>query len=171
MELLTWSLWSTSASAWCGAALWLLSFRARCRGPWDHPGEPEALVCDGMATADLRAAVPRPCPVLLLGGTAVGKKRDIKQIEASARIRDRAAGVSAQLSDHVGPGYVQSVATLNRSLGAVPALQGNAAELYSDYGESIAAMTSDVGQAERFVHVQFYITAWDVVTHRSSRRW
>ena len=40
----------------------------------------------------------------------------------------------------------------------------NAAELFSDYRESIEAMTVMVDEAERFVHVQFYITAWDSMT-------
>ena len=36
--------------------------------------------------------------------------------------------------------------------------------LHSDYRESIEAMTAAVEGAEHFVHVQFYITAWDEVT-------
>ena len=54
--------------------------------------------------------------------------------------------------------------TLNRNLGALPASRGNEVTLYPDYGESIEAMTAAVDGAQHFVHVQFYITAWDSVT-------
>jgi cardiolipin synthase len=77
-------------------------------------------------------------------------------------IRERTA--AARLGEETRPEYVRSVATLNRNLGSVPALPGNAAELFSDYRESIEAMTAEVATAERFVHVQFYITSWDEVT-------
>ncbi len=60
--------------------------------------------------------------------------------------------------------YVSSVAHLNRELGALPAVAGNSAQLFPDYDESIAAMAAAVDTAERFVHVQFYITAWDETT-------
>jgi cardiolipin synthase len=60
--------------------------------------------------------------------------------------------------------YVESVITLNRNLGALPASSGNAVTLHSDYRESIEAMTAAVEGAQHFVHVQFYITAWDPVT-------
>ena len=59
---------------------------------------------------------------------------------------------------------MSSVAHLNRQLGALPAVAGNSAELFPDYVESIAAMAAAVDTAERFVHVEFYITAWDETT-------
>jgi cardiolipin synthase len=46
----------------------------------------------------------------------------------------------------------------------MPAMGGNSAELFTDYRESIAVMAEAIGQADRFVHVEFYITAWDDVT-------
>jgi cardiolipin synthase len=63
-----------------------------------------------------------------------------------------------------GPEYVASVATLNRNLGALPMLPGNRIDLFPDYGPAIAAMTAEVDRADTWVHVEFYITAWDEVT-------
>jgi phosphatidylserine/phosphatidylglycerophosphate/cardiolipin synthase-like enzyme len=54
---------------------------------------------------------------------------------------------------------------LNRRLGWLPAVDGNKAELFSDYDESIAAMAREVRTAERYVHVEFYIMSWDATTN------
>ncbi len=56
------------------------------------------------------------------------------------------------------------MATLNRNLGALPMLPGNRVDLFPDYGRSIKAMTEEVDRATNWVHVEFYITAWDDVT-------
>ncbi len=53
---------------------------------------------------------------------------------------------------------------LNRTLGAMPLVGGNRAKLYSHYDESIQAMTAEVDRATRYVHVEFYILAWDVTS-------
>jgi cardiolipin synthase A/B len=101
---------------------------------------------------------------VLLGSNKLGRGRHDKQLEINAMIHDRTAHLMALNDEYPGPSYVASVATLNRHLGALPALSDNAAELFSVYRESIAAMTEDIETAERFVHIQFYITAWDDVT-------
>jgi len=101
---------------------------------------------------------------LLLGSNRLGRRRHARQAEVNAKIHRRTAGVASLYEEYPGPSYVESVATLNRNLGALPALRDNSATLFSDYRESIAAMTAEVETAERFVHVQFYITAWDAVT-------
>ena len=43
-------------------------------------------------------------------------------------------------------------------------MDGNKADLFSDYDESIAAMAREVRTAERYVHVEFYIMSWDSTT-------
>jgi cardiolipin synthase len=101
---------------------------------------------------------------LLLGGRNLGKVRRLRQAESDARILAGTADLPPLPSEAEGPPYVRSVAALNRNLGAMPALGGNAVELFTDYGESIAAMTASVEKAERYIHVEFYISAWDDVT-------
>ncbi|MGH3336367.1 MAG: cardiolipin synthase [Nocardioides sp.] len=100
---------------------------------------------------------------LLLGRTEIGRRRNAKQAEVNELIRRRTSTATASLQAPGSP-YVESVVTLNRNLGALPASHGNEVTLHSDYRESIEAMTAAVDGAQHFVHVQFYITAWDSVT-------
>ncbi len=99
---------------------------------------------------------------LLIGSDKLGGRRRAQQVEVNERIR---TGAQKMTREHgYQPAYPESVVTLNQHLGALPALTGNDATLFTDYRESIAAMTAEVERARRFVHVQFYITAWDEVT-------
>ena len=52
-------------------------------------------------------------------------------------------------ADFPGPAYVESVATLNRNLGAQPVMPGNRVDLFPGYADSIAAMTAEVDDAPR----------------------
>src|SRR4051794_7706092 len=155
--------WLSSVPAWLGAVLLVLDFAIALALLGIIPGnrKPSA----AMAWLLLIYVIPvfGLLVFLMLGSQRLDKKRDAKQAEVNATIQERTAAI-AELGSYSGPSYVKSVATLNRKLGSLPALDGNSAELFSDYRESIAAMTSEVEKAERFVHVQFYITAWDDVT-------
>jgi len=120
----------------------------------------------GMAWLILILAVPLLgfLAFMMFGSTRVGEKRRAKQRDVNAAIMARTAEVAELTESEPGLAYVASVATLNRRLGALPAVAGNTAELFPDYDASILAMAEAVDAAERFVHVQFYITAWDEVT-------
>jgi cardiolipin synthase len=101
---------------------------------------------------------------LLLGSNRVGRRRHTKQAEANARIQESTAHLATLDASDPGPPYVQSVTTLNRNLGTLPAFRGNSAELLPDYAESFSAMIREIDEARTCVHVQFYITAWDEMT-------
>ncbi|MGH1562176.1 cardiolipin synthase [Mumia sp. DW29H23] len=101
---------------------------------------------------------------LMLGRTSLGRRRHAQQAEVNAEVAERTAPVPTLGTDFDGPAYVQSAATLNRNLGALPAMPGNAIALYPGYADSIAAMTAEIERAQSFVHVEFYISAWDDVT-------
>ncbi len=161
MELMSTTIWT---SAWFGALVWLVGFGLGLLALGIVPGNRKP--SSSMAWLLLIFVVPVVGIILflMLGGTRVGKKRHLKQMQVSERIRERMAAMPERIAGYDGPAYVQSVATLNRRLGSVPAIAGNTADLYSDYRESIAAMTQIVEEATTFVHVQFYITAWDEVT-------
>ena len=120
----------------------------------------------GMAWLILVLAVPffGLAAFLLFGSARVERTRRQQQARANASIHERTAEVAELSEREPGLAYVASVARLNRQLGALPAVAGNAAELFSDYVASIEAMAASVERAEGFVHVQFYITAWDEVT-------
>lgn len=98
---------------------------------------------------------------LILGRTHLGGTRKQQQAEVNELVAARSAEfASASLESE----YVTAVATLNRNLGAMPVLPANRIDLFPDYHKSIEAMTAAVEQATAWVHVEFYITAWDHVT-------
>ena len=101
---------------------------------------------------------------LVLGRTRLERRRTEQQAEVNATVAERTAQVPTLETDFPGPAYVGSVATLNRNLGAQPVMPGNRVDLLPGYADSIAAMTAEVDRASAWVHVEFYITAWDEVT-------
>ena len=120
----------------------------------------------GMAWLILVLAVPFLGLLFFLffGSTHVDRRRHQKQREVNDEIHARTAEIASLTESTPRLTYVSSVATLNRNLGALPGVAGNSAVFFGDYRESIAAMTAEVETATDFVHVQFYITAWDDVT-------
>jgi len=103
---------------------------------------------------------------LMFGRTSVGRKRREQQAEVNAAILG-----AAQL-DRIGDDVrraelaplVQGFARLNHRLGVLPLSFGNSVELIDDYSGCVEAMRREVDAAEHYVHVQFYISAWDEVT-------
>ncbi|KQO62339.1 cardiolipin synthase [Curtobacterium sp. Leaf261] len=101
---------------------------------------------------------------LIIGSTKLPKARREKQSEINDYILDQTEGMDRVKTDETWPKWLNSVVQLNRGLGAMPLVGGNTAELYPDSVESIAAMTRAVDEAERFVHVEFYIATIDPTT-------
>jgi cardiolipin synthase len=75
---------------------------------------------------------------LVLGRTRLGRRRHEQQAEVNALVAERTAHVPTLEHDFPGPAYVESVATLNRNLGAQPAMPGNHVALFPGYQDSIA---------------------------------
>ncbi|WP_252274930.1 cardiolipin synthase [Nocardioides sp. LMS-CY] len=103
---------------------------------------------------------------LMFGRTSVGRKRRTKQAEVNAAIMARAPLdelADAERQAELDP-LVQGFVHLNRELGVLPMTFGNTVELIDDYVGCVEAMTREVATAEGYVHVQFYISAWDDVT-------
>lgn len=101
---------------------------------------------------------------LLLGSRRLPKRRREKQTEINQYILDTTEGMDRVRKDPPWPPWLEPIVELNRTLGAMPLVGGNTAELYTDYAESIAAMTAAVREAERIVHVEFYILSLDSAT-------
>src|SRR4051794_18801470 len=120
----------------------------------------------GMAWLILVLAVPflGLIAFFFFGTTHVDRRRHEKQRRVNDEIHARTTAMAALTESTPGLAYVSSVARLNRNLGALPGVAGNHAVFFEDYHESIAAMAAEVDTAREFVHVQFYITAWDDVT-------
>ena len=110
------------------------------------------------------APIPGSALFGLLGSTKLPKDRRDKQTEINSFIVETTAGLDLVKKDKTWPLWFDSVVELNKTLGAMPLVGGNDADLYPDYRKSIAAMTEAVGKAERYVHVEFYILTRDETT-------
>ncbi|WP_300679645.1 cardiolipin synthase [Nocardioides sp.] len=103
---------------------------------------------------------------LTFGRTSVGRKRRQQQEEINADI------LAAVPWDEVGddsraddlPPLVRRMVHLNRELAALPLTHGNSVHLIEDYAGSLEEMRAAIEQAREYVHVQFYISAWDDLT-------
>jgi len=100
----------------------------------------------------------------LFGRTRLEKRRYVRQREAYTRIQTAVQTIRPDAAAGDRPPYVASVTHLNQRLGALPLVASNDVELFEDYQGSITAMTEAIAAAERYVNVEFYITAWDEMT-------
>lgn len=101
---------------------------------------------------------------LLLGSRKLPKRRREKQQQINDYILETTEGMDRVRRDHPWPPWLEPIVELNRHLGAMPLVGGNAARLYTDYAGSIAAMTEAIRASTRVVHVEFYILALDATT-------
>lgn len=92
-----------------------------------------------------------------------GRRRQIQDranqllSEHTAAFPDLPAGASL-------PPGLSTVTRMNRSLTGLPVVTGANEGLYSDSGEFFTAMAQAVDDAQSYVHVEFYIMAWDDTT-------
>ena len=118
----------------------------------------------GMAWLILVLAVPYLGIIAfaLFGSTSVGRKRRAWQHRVNEEVKAAAREQDATLGTPVGdPG---GAARLNETLGALPMSFNNRVAVHADYAGTVEAMRVEVEKAQSFVHVEFYITAWDDVT-------
>jgi len=101
---------------------------------------------------------------LLLGSTKLPKRRREKQEEINSYILETTEGMDEVVRDVDFPPWLDSMVELNRTLGSMPLVGGNTAKLYTEYAESLDAMTAAVGSAKKYVHVEFYILSLDDTT-------
>ncbi|HRQ01027.1 MAG TPA: cardiolipin synthase, partial [Terrimesophilobacter sp.] len=101
---------------------------------------------------------------LLLGSRYLPKGRRDKQSEVNRFILALTGGIDESRTENDHPEWLDPIATLNRTLGAMPLVEGNSAELLPDYEESLQAMTDAINAATTFVHSEFYIMILDDTT-------
>ncbi|MFZ7087007.1 cardiolipin synthase [Curtobacterium sp. RRHDQ10] len=101
---------------------------------------------------------------LIIGSTKLPKARREKQSEINDYILEQTEGIDRVTQGDTWPKWLNGVVELNRTLGAMPLVGGNTAELFPDSHGSVRAMTAAVHEAERFVHVEFYIATIDETT-------
>lgn len=101
---------------------------------------------------------------LLIGNITLPKQRMARQEAADRMIAERTDGVDLVADRDDWPAWFASVVAQNTRLTGLPVTSGNRASLIDDYQASIDAMTADVATATRFVHVEFFIVAFDDTT-------
>ena len=101
---------------------------------------------------------------LLIGNPKLPKHRREKQAEVDEFIRESTHGVERVSDSTTWPGWFDGVVQLNRNLGAMPLIGSNSASLIGDYAGSLEAMTAAIRTSQRYVHVEFYIFAYDRTT-------
>jgi cardiolipin synthase A/B len=98
---------------------------------------------------------------LLFGSRRLPKSRREKQREINEYIVDTTEGMERVSRDNPWPPWLEPIVELNRSLGAMPLVGDNSAEIITDYSASLQAMTDAVASSTKTVHVEFYIVSVD----------
>src|SRR3954471_17776328 len=88
----------------------------------------------------------------LLGSTAVDRGRRRIHRDVNALVHERFSSNVAPQTAEVEPKWLRTAITMSQNLGTLPCTWGNETELFSNYEESIAAMTAEVDKAQRFVN-------------------
>ena len=101
---------------------------------------------------------------LLIGSFRLPKKRRDEQARINGLISERVAGRNEPQEAAQWPVWFERVVDQNLKLTSLPAVGGNSATLLGDYTASIDAMAAEIDTATRFVHVEFFIVAWDDTT-------
>lgn len=99
---------------------------------------------------------------LLFGSNNVGRKRRAWQREVNELVSSQVKLDPATLTAPEGPS--RGAVRLNERLGSLPLTGDNRVEVHPEYADTVAAMTEEVRRARWFVHVEFYISAWDDLT-------
>ncbi|MEO7016510.1 MAG: cardiolipin synthase [Leifsonia sp.] len=100
----------------------------------------------------------------LLGLSKLPAARRRDQAFVTEQILSRVPGLQVIGSREDWPDWLESTVTLNRRLGALPMVGGNAVSLIEDYTGSFDAMIEAIDAATDVVHVEFYILVLDDVT-------
>ncbi|WP_173923500.1 cardiolipin synthase [Agromyces sp. Marseille-P2726] len=100
----------------------------------------------------------------LIGSPKLPKHRRAKQAEVDEFIRESTHGIERVSDSSEWPSWFEGVVRLNRNLGAMPLIGSNSARLIGDYEGSLNEMTEAIRSATRYVHVEFYIFAYDRTT-------
>jgi len=101
---------------------------------------------------------------LLIGNPRLPRKRRRKQAAINEYIHDTSASLEFGTLRPHAPQWFRALVQLNRNLGAMPIAGDNAATLIADYQQSLDAMAEAIRQAQRYVHVEFYILQSDEST-------
>ena len=101
---------------------------------------------------------------LMIGNPKLPQRRRAQQREINSMLAT-ISRATPELELEPGQEWVSSIARLNRNLGSLPLIGGNAATLIEDYDDALREMAAAVDAAEHFVLCEFYILSVDAATH------
>ncbi|RYZ31629.1 MAG: cardiolipin synthase, partial [Propionibacteriaceae bacterium] len=101
---------------------------------------------------------------LLIGSPRLTQKRREKQQNMDELISEASREVDPVQAGEDAPPWFGSVSRLVESVGRMPLLQDNDARMVMGFTEQLQALVEAVDSAERYVHVEFYITIRDAST-------
>lgn len=99
-----------------------------------------------------------------LGSPYLPKSRRDAQRRMNERIADRAEDIGAPPSGSVTPAWLAPIVRLTRNNGAMPMLDGNAADLLPSFDEQLRSVIAAVESARTYLHIEFYILSLDDTT-------
>ena len=91
-------------------------------------------------------------------------ERRRKQQNMDELISEASRGVGPVRPGEDAPPWFPSVSALVESVGRMPLLQANDAHMVMGFEDQLQALVEAVDSAERYVHVEFYITIRDATT-------
>jgi cardiolipin synthase len=100
----------------------------------------------------------------VFGRARLPRNRRRRQREVNEYILETTEGFDRVKRDPPWPPWLEPIVNLNRSLGAMPLVGGNVAEMWADNQVSLDHMIEDIGTAEKTLHVEFYILSLDDTT-------
>lgn len=100
---------------------------------------------------------------LLIGNVSLPKKRKDEQARIDRMLRE-AAPAAPPAAAAEWPASFAGIVRQNQQLTGLAAVGGNRLDLFEDYQGSVDAMAAAIDTAKDFVHVEFYIAAWDDTT-------
>ena len=97
----------------------------------------------------------------LIGSSRLPSSRRDKQQHMNDRIEEGSRDLEEVSRTKEGPPWLPSVARLNQTVGAMPLLEGNHAQLLTCFEDQLTALVAAVEGARRYAHVEFYILSLD----------
>jgi cardiolipin synthase len=100
----------------------------------------------------------------LIGSPKLPQQRRDKQRNIDALIEEAARDVGPVQPGEDAPPWLPSVSSLVEAVGSMPLLEDNDARMVMGFAEQLRTLIEAVDSAERYVHVEFYITIRDTTT-------
>ncbi len=98
---------------------------------------------------------------LILGRARLPRARRRKQRQINEYILSTTEGFDRVKRDPPWPPWLEPIVELNRTLGSMPLVGGNSAQMWAENAVSLAQMTAAIRSATKTVHCEFYILLLD----------